>query len=108
GFRAACLRACSKAIRTPRTGCAIILPPARARPRATCSPPAASCPDQSPGFTGTTRKSHLERAYDRHMIRWPLPAARLAQDLELLHAIGQRARGPDVVQPPSTIRLGPV
>src|SRR3954462_15841454 len=42
------------------------------------------------------------------MIRRPLPAARLAQNLEITDRIFQRARDPDVVKPAAAVADGPI
>src|SRR4051812_21915460 len=42
------------------------------------------------------------------MVRRPLPAARLAQNLEITDRIFQRARDPDVVEPAAAVADGPI
>ena len=51
--------------------------------------------------------SNLDRAHDRHVVRRAVPAARLAQDSEILHAFTQSLRHPDVIEPAPAVRTRP-
>src|SRR5690348_13378715 len=58
--------------------------------------------------SAATTELDLQRHRHRHMVRWPLPAAGVAQNPEIADRILQRAGNPDVVEPAAAVADGPV